>query len=218
MRHARLVLTALAVSAASLSFVIGSAAGAPGKQIRKELVAGPHYLPSPESVKAVAARQIGLEKKLSGQLPAGAKVAKLAKGQYVELERTGEDSIWTLLVEFGPNQATHNHGTLGNINHGGTPGPLHNQIAEPDRSVDNTTIWANDFNRQHYLNTLFSETPGPPYSMREFYIENSSNRYAVNGDVTDWTKVPFNEAAYGSDYCGSIVCVRDIQRLLEDGL
>ena len=54
--------------------------------------------------------------------------------------------------------------------------------------------------------------------MREFYVENSSGQYAVNGDVTDWTNVPFNEAAYGSNYCGSIVCVRDIQRLLEDGL
>ena len=85
-------------------------------------------------------------------------------------------------------------------------------------SVDNTTIWTNNFDRQHYLDTLFSETPGAPFSMREFYIENSSGQYAVNGDVTDWTNVPFNEAAYGSNYCGSIVCVRDIQRLLEDGL
>ena len=34
--------------------------------------------------------------------------------------------------------------------------------------------------------------------MRNFYIEQSSNRYTVNGDVTDWVKVPFNEANYGS--------------------
>ena len=54
--------------------------------------------------------------------------------------------------------------------------------------------------------------------MRNFYIENSSGKYAVNGTVEDWVKLPFNEAAYGSNYCGSIVCGRDIQRLLEDGL
>jgi immune inhibitor A len=44
--------------------------------------------------------------------------------------------------------------------------------------------------------------------MRNFYIEISSNRYAVNGAVTDWVKVPFNEANYGANYCGSIVCSR----------
>ena len=48
------------------------------------------------------------------------------------------------------------------------------------------------------------------------YKEASSNRYAVNGTIEDWVQLPFNEAAYGSNYCGSIVCVRDIQRLLED--
>ncbi len=44
--------------------------------------------------------------------------------------------------------------------------------------------------------------------MRNFYKEQSSNRYTVNGDVTDWVQVPFNEANYGSNYCGGIVCAR----------
>ena len=44
--------------------------------------------------------------------------------------------------------------------------------------------------------------------MRNFYIEQSSNRYTVNGDVTDWVQVPFNEANYGANYCGGIVCAR----------
>ena len=42
--------------------------------------------------------------------------------------------------------------------------------------------------------------------MRNFYIEQSSNRYTVNGEVTDWVTVPYNEARYGSNYCGGIVC------------
>ena len=44
--------------------------------------------------------------------------------------------------------------------------------------------------------------------MRNFYIELSANRYTVNGDVTDWVRVPFNEANYGANYCGDIVCAR----------
>ena len=34
----------------------------------------------------------------------------------------------------------------------------------------------------------------------------SSGRYTIDGDVTEWVKVPFNEARYGRDYCGDIVC------------
>ncbi len=52
---------------------------------------------------------------------------------------------------------------------------------------------------------LFSEAPGA-VSMRNFYIEQSSNRYTVNGDVTDWVTVPYNAAHYGRNYCGGIVC------------
>jgi immune inhibitor A len=42
--------------------------------------------------------------------------------------------------------------------------------------------------------------------MRSYYIEQSSNRYAVNGEVTDWVTVPYNEARYGTNLCGDIVC------------
>jgi immune inhibitor A len=143
-----------------------------------------------------ALRQRALQDKLRGK--AVGKVHQVAAGQYVELAREGEDSIWTVLGEFGPQV---------NPSYGGTPGPLHNQIAEPDRNVDNATIWTPDFNRQHYLDLLFSETPGD-LSMRSFYIEQSANRYTVNGDVTDWAVVPFNAANYGSNYCGDIVCTR----------
>ena len=65
----------------------------------------------------------------------------------------------------------------------------HNNIAEPDRSVDNTTYWVPDFSQAHYKDMLFSDAPGAN-SMRNFYIEQSSNRYAVNGAVTDWVTVP----------------------------
>ena len=113
--------------------------------------------------------------------------------------------------------ATHNHGTLGTINHGGTPGPLHNQIPRPTALSTTGRSGRPNFNQSYYDNLLFSEAQGVS-SMRNFYNEDSSDRYAVNGTVEDWVQLPNNEAAYGSNYCGDIVCSRDIQRLLEDGL
>jgi immune inhibitor A len=141
-----------------------------------------------------ALRQKALQQRIKGLAPG--KVHQVARGQYVELAREGEDQIWTVLGEFG---------TQIHASYGGTPGPLHNTIPAPDRSVDNTTIWRPDFNRAHYEQTLFSEAPGA-ISMRNFYIELSANRYTVDGEVTDWGRVAHNEARYGSNYCGSIVC------------
>jgi len=183
-------------------------------------------LPGPLAQKQRALRAHAAELQLQGQIGADAKVALVAgidgrgytgkdRGQYVELDRTGEDTIWTTLSEFGTAQATHNHGALGVIPHLGGPGPVHNQIPAPDRSIDNSTIWAPNFNQAYYTNLLFSDAPGKS-SMRNWYKEASSNQYAVNGTVEDWVQLPFNEAAYGSNYCGSIVCGRDIQRFLED--
>jgi immune inhibitor A len=143
-----------------------------------------------------ALRQQALQQKVVGKAPG--KVHEVAKGQFVELAREGEDRVWAVVGQFG----TQIHPVLG-----GTPGPLRNQIPQPDRSVDNTTIWAPDFNQSYYANLLFSEAPGA-ISMRNYYLEISSNRYTVNGDVTDWVNVPFNEAFYGANYCGSIVCAQ----------
>jgi immune inhibitor A len=138
----------------------------------------------------------GFEAKVSGKVVGP--VAEVAHGQFVELERQGEDSIWTVLGEFGAVDPF--FGTS-------YTGPLHNEIPEPDRSVDNTTIWTSDFTEAYYEDLLFSEAPGD-VSMRNFYIEQSSNRYTVNGDVTDWVEVPWNAAAYGRNYCGGIVCAQ----------
>ena len=87
------------------------------------------------------------------------------------------------------------------------PGRCATRFRSPTARVDNSTIWAPDFSKAYYENLLFSAAPGA-VSMRNFYIEQSSNRYTVNGDVTDWVQVPFNEANYGSNYCGGIVCAR----------
>ena len=150
-------------------------------------------LPNPLAEKQSALRTAAQEAMLTGEARARGrnKVVRLPSGQFVELARVDEDSIFTILGEFG-NQV--------DPVWGGDPGPLHNQIPEPDRSVDNTTIWTDDFSRDYYLDVLFSEEPGA-VSMRNFYIEQSSGLYAVNGDVSDWVQVPYNEARYGTNDC-----------------
>jgi immune inhibitor A len=147
-------------------------------------------LDHPLGAKQRALRQEALQAKLNGK--AYGRTYEVARGQFVELERQGEDSIFTVLGEFSDFP--------------------HNNIAEPDRSVDNTTIWTSDFSRDYYKDLLFSEAPGD-VSMRNFYIELSSNRYTVNGDVTDWVTVPGNAASYDDDLGGGAVW-----QFLEDSL
>jgi immune inhibitor A len=142
---------------------------------------GPDYIkkednrPDPVSAKKAEQKKQALEAKLNGK--AYGKTHAVARGQYVELERQGEDPIWTVLGEFADLQ--------------------HNEIPEPDRSVDNTTIWA-DFSRDYYMDILFSGDEGAN-SMRNFYIEQSSNRYTVNGDVTGWVQVSGDAWMYDDD-------------------
>ena len=114
-----------------------------------------------------------MDAKLNGK--AYGKTHEVARGQYVELAREGEGALWTVLGEFSDFP--------------------HNSIAEPDRSVNNTTIWVPDFNRDYYMDMLFNDAPGAN-SMRNFYIEQSSNRYTVHGDVTDWIPVPGDHTVY----------------------
>ncbi len=128
--------------------------------------------PDPLTTAQLALREKGLEAKLNGK--AKGKVHEVAKGQYVELAREGEGAIWTVLGDFADLQ--------------------HNEIPQPDRAVNNTTIWEPDFNRDYYLGILFNDAN----SMRSFYVEQSSNRYTVHGDVTEWIPVP-NNAAYYDD-------------------
>jgi immune inhibitor A len=155
---------------------------------------GKDNLKHPLGAKQSNLRQKAFKDKLNGK--AQGKVYEVAKGQYVELAREGEDKIWSVLGEFGSQI---------HPSYGGTPGPLHNQMPAPDRTQDNSTIWAPDFSKAYYENLLFSNAPGA-VSMRNFYIEQSANRYTVNGQVTDWVQVPYNEARYGTNACGSIVC------------
>jgi immune inhibitor A len=148
-------------------------------------------LPHPLGVQQSALTQKALDAKLNGK--AYGKTHEVARGQFVELERTGEDLIFTVLGEFNDFP--------------------HNNIAEPDRAVDNTTYWVADFSQAHYQDMLFSDAPGAN-SMRNFYIEQSSNRYAVDGGVTDWVTVPDNAVNYDDDLPATV----GVWRFLQDSV
>ncbi len=121
------------------------------------------------------------------------------RDQYVELSQERADKIFVILAEFG-NQR---HPDFPDVDTDpDTPGPttfegpLHNKIPEPDRTKDNSTVWQSDYNRQHYQD-LYFKTKGD--SVKTYYETQSSGRYSVDGTVSDWVKVPYNEARYGRE-------------------
>ena len=86
-------------------------------------------------------------------------------------------------------------------------GPLHNAIPEPDRSKDNSTVWQEDYSADYFRDLYFGEDGES--SLKTYYEKQSSGRYTVDGEVTDWVKVKYNEARYGRSNgypCAGTVC------------
>ncbi|MGN6333463.1 MAG: immune inhibitor A domain-containing protein [Motilibacteraceae bacterium] len=144
----------------------------------------------------------------------GGRKARAPKDRYVELSREKTDKIFVILAEFGDQRDPRYPDQDTNADIPGPTefaGPLHNQIPKPS-SGDNSTNWLPDFSRQHYQQLYFGEGKGgrdSTESLKSYYEKQSSGRYSVDGMVTDWVKVPYNEARYGrSDGypCASNVC------------
>ena len=150
--------------------------------------------------KQVTLKQQALQAKLIGK--ANGPVKEVAKGQFVELALEDTDKIFVVIAEFGNTRHASYPDMIGGVPASNAltfDGPLHNSIPEPDRNLDNSTLWQADYNSAHYENMYFNR-------MAEYYQAQSSGRYTVEGSVTEWVKVPFNEARYGRDVCGGIVC------------
>ncbi len=185
-----------------------------------------HDLEGPFSEQQAAERQAALQEVVSGDAKAetrgASKVVKLDDGKYVELGRQKTDKIFTILVEFGDkvDDTTmfdpDGEGPKPPVKKfGGTPGPQHNEIPEPDRRDDNSTDWIADFNQQHFQDLYFA-TDKDKESVKKYYEKQSSGRYSVDGKVSDWVKVEYNEARYGSNYCGSTNCA-NVWDVVRDG-
>ncbi|MGW4462849.1 immune inhibitor A domain-containing protein [Micromonospora sp. NPDC004704] len=156
-------------------------------------------LPHPLGDQQDALRREAIADLLSGksapQQRNGSEVVKVKGNRWVEVKKKPAkvDPIFSILVEFGDQV---------NPLYGGDAGPKRNEIAEPDRvwngdaTDNNSTIWQENFNRQSYLDLMYSKKKE---SMASFYLDQSGGKYTVGGDVSDWVTVPYNEARYGSN-------------------
>jgi immune inhibitor A len=200
-------------------------------------------LPNPLEDKRRALRQEGLNDVLNGRAkaekrngstvvkvgetagagPAGAKLAggRQTQDQYVELGREKTDHIFVILTDFGNERHPDFPDKDENPKIPGPAtfeGPLNNKIPEPNRAVDNSTVWQPSYSADYYRNLYFGAGAGVE-SVKAYYESQSSGRYSVDGEVTDWVKVKYNEARYGRSnddpkdangndpaVCGSSVC------------
>ncbi|MEU5215745.1 immune inhibitor A domain-containing protein [Streptomyces sp. NPDC020807] len=191
-----------------------------------------HDLEGPFTGQEEQQRKAALQQVLSGESKVenrnGSKVVKLDNKKYVELGREKTDKIFTILVEFGDQVDTttlvdrdDDDTTDLKPKYGGEPGPLHNAIAKPDRANDNSTAWQADYNQQHFQDLYFGtgkDAQGKPKeSLKTYYEKTSSGRYSVDGTVSDWVKVPYNEARYGSNWCGDSNC-NNVWDTVRDGV
>ena len=154
--------------------------------------------------------------------------APRSEDQYVELSREKTDKIFVILAEFGdkrdpkyPDQDT-DKATPGPTTFNG---PLNNAIPAPDRSQDNSTVWQPNYDRQHFSDLYFGQggaagSGGDTESVKQYFERQSSGRYSVDGYVSDWVKVPYNEARYGRSNgypCAGNVC-SNTWDLVRDGV
>ncbi|MET9696653.1 immune inhibitor A domain-containing protein [Streptomyces sp. NPDC006529] len=209
----RLVAAGAAIALALLATpvlsptALAAAPPPPGQQVtRSEEAASPP--PAPLELQRQALRRQALEDvaagpgggpgalraEADGTLPRTAKVGR----RYVELAQERKDKVFVILAEFG-DQVDNTTQYEGKPRFGGTPGPRHNTIDKPGAS-DNHTLWRKDFSQSFYQQQFFSDAPGT-VSLRSYYDLQSSGRYDMDGQVSAWVKLPWNEARYGTDNC-----------------
>ena len=196
MRRSALAVVGGAAAAALLATTVPSAAtAAPAAGVPAPSgAARVDDRPDPVVTEQRALQQQAVSMVVSGeaepQQRGGGRSVRVAPGQWVQYGTQDTDQLLTFLVEFG-DQADPRFPDAP------ASGPRHGQIPEPDRSVDNTTYWEPDFDREHYLDMFFDARGDGGDSFTGVYEELSSGRYSVEGDVSDWVTVPYSSASYG---------------------
>ncbi len=127
---------------------------------------------------------------------------KISKNTYGKVATTGKEKIFVVLAEFGdvthpavPDDEEQSDATT-------FDGPEHNDIPKPNRKKDNSTVWQANYDTDHYRNMYFQR-------MRNFYENESNGKFSIGGQITEWVKVPFNQARYGRNEANTIYLVRD---------
>ncbi|MDA0167502.1 immune inhibitor A [Solirubrobacter taibaiensis] len=210
--------------ATTVALDAGAAAPAAGTTQQGQAIPHTDDLPNAAEEKRRELRQVAIQDVLSGRAKVeqrgGSKVVKVAKtgapaalaeDQYVELAREKTDKIFVVLAEFGNERAAGYPDQDTNKNIPGPStwnGPAHNAIPAPDRAKDNSTVWQPNYDKAHYEEVYFGDGELDD-SVKSYYERQSSGRYSVDGQVTDWVKVRYNEARYGRSGgypCGENVC------------
>src|SRR6188474_313471 len=154
-----LALVAALLAPTSTAGAVSSTSSAPSAAASgKDSVSKGHNKPLPAFVqKKENERFAAADLVAKGEATANADgIVTLKNGKPVRYRLQGEEHLTVALIDFSDVQ--------------------HGQIAEPDRSVDNSTYWTADVSPQHYEDMLFSDG-GASYghaSMRDFYLELSS--------------------------------------------
>ncbi len=144
--------------------------------------------------KKAALRANALKDKASGK--ATGDVYEVAPGQFAELALEDTGMVWTLPGEFSDLS--------------------HNAIPAPDRTVDNSTIWVEDFGTEYY-NTMLYARGADVNSVAEYFLEQSSGRYTIDGACEDWVAVPGDHTVY-DDGDGTPDTSENVWLFLDDSL
>jgi immune inhibitor A len=185
----------VAVAAVALSMAPAQAQAIPVQGDTEPKAANrDHDLPNPLGDAQRALRKEAVDKLVKGEattetrggqrvikLEGKTKKGKKGKDRFVSYPVNREESIFTILSEFGD--------------------MAHNEIPEPDRNWDgsptddNSTYWLDDFNQAHYKDMMFGEGE----SLKDFYLKQSNGRFLAKGDVSDWVQVKGEAATYGDN-------------------
>jgi immune inhibitor A len=160
-------IIALLIPAAASAAVMRETVDAPGWQAR------PDKRPHPLGDKRAALRANAARARAEGGVTG--ETYEVSPGQFVELAFEGAGQVWTVPGEFSDYP--------------------HNSIPEPDRNVDNSTIWVEDFGEAYFDELLYTRGDGVN-SMAEYFLEQSSGRFTVGGDCTDWVPLPQDHKYY----------------------
>ncbi|MEV6521242.1 immune inhibitor A domain-containing protein [Longispora sp. NPDC051575] len=207
MRRTTAIAAGLTATLLGAMALVGPASAGPPPSPAPD--SAPEGRSAPEPVSPLQTQQQSLRRKAMEQVTSGTPQARsvapapagtVRVGQdYVEVAQQGTAKVFVVLAEFG-DQVDNTTLYRGQVKYGGAPGPLHNAIPDPAGTSDNHTIWRPNFDRAYYEDMYFSRAKGAN-SLRNYLQVQSSGRYDISGYVSDWVKLPYNEARYGSDLC-----------------
>lgn len=174
-RWVRFVVLALVVALVASLATPASAVVARGGDDGAIKTRGSDKKAHPLGDKKAALKASALKAIATGKASAEGDVYEVAPGEFVEVALEGTGMVWTVPGEFSD--------------------LAHNEIPEPDRTVDNTTIWVEDFNTDYYNTMLYAQGDGVN-SVAEYFLEMSSGLYTVDGVCEDWIAVPGDHTVY----------------------